>query len=310
MLTARTTIQAPSPEGSAAPRRDATERAGPQAAAGHAFGDVSVHAPRLRSPVRLAREVAQLHFDGVQLTAANRGDFVSCEAFTSSSAPTPEGRFCVRREGEAQRLGGVKGAWGRVKAFFDPDSDIAPVRQDRRRWFLIEPQFPTSRSRMQIHYGIASEGCVTVRDSLCFRVVELMVEGGDVAQGTGYDGYPPGNDANVVREERPVDCVAWLDVSYGPSVSESAAPPPVRITAQEEMPLYRTLRPGYTGPDVKTLQQRLANENFVLFRPPVTGIYGPETEAAVIAFQTTNRLHVDGIAGPETIARLRALERR
>jgi hypothetical protein len=203
----------------------------------------------------------------------------------------------------------------------DPDSPYAhrldlglerpgPVRQDRRRWYLLEPQFPTSRSRLQLHYGIASEGCITVRDSHCFTTLEGVLNQGGTATGTGYDGYPPGNEDGVVNEPRSVDCVAWLDVAYGPPVAETPEPPPYRITAQEEMPLYRTLRPGYTGPDVKTLQQRLAGELGPFFRPSVTGVYGPETEAAVLVFQTMQGLHRDSIAGPETIARLRALERK
>jgi hypothetical protein len=318
MLTARTAVQSQAPAESATPRRDRTGEAAPLVAADHAYADVSVHAPALRSEVRLARDsgearVGHATFDGATIVAAKGNYRAVCDAFTSSSAPTPNGRFCVRRQGEAQHLGGWRGAlaWG-LSAFYDRYGE-GPVRKDTSRWFLIEPQFTTSRSRMQIHYGIASEGCVTVTDSDCFHRLETILEQPGTDSGWGYDGYPPGNDADVSKDQQSVDCVAWLDVTDSTTstpTSESAEPPPVRIAAHEEMPLYRTLRPGYSGPDVKTLQQRLSDESFALLGPPVTGVYGPETTASVIAFQLANGLHVDGIAGPETIARLRLLERQ
>jgi hypothetical protein len=64
------------------------------------------------------------------------------------------------------------------------------------------------------------------------------------------------------------------------------------------------LKRGSRGSEVRTLQESL-NEN--LFPNPhlnVDGIFGPKTEAAVIAFQKQAVIQVDGIVGPQTRAAL------
>jgi hypothetical protein len=69
----------------------------------------------------------------------------------------------------------------------------------------------------------------------------------------------------------------------------------------------RTLRIGYSGPDVAELQQLLNR------RPPTSlpllamdGQFGPKTLARVTEFQRNNGLTVDGVVGPETWGRLSA----
>lgn len=54
---------------------------------------------------------------------------------------------------------------------------------------------------------------------------------------------------------------------------------------------------------VRVLQRRLAGLGFA--PGPIDGRYGPLTTHAVIRFQAARRLRVDGIAGPETLMRLR-----
>ncbi|WP_425449880.1 cell wall hydrolase [Dethiothermospora halolimnae] len=61
---------------------------------------------------------------------------------------------------------------------------------------------------------------------------------------------------------------------------------------------YRLLRFGSRGSDVSSLQSTLNNKGY--WAGPVDGIYGPLTEKAVINFQKSNNLLIDGIAGPET----------
>jgi hypothetical protein len=65
--------------------------------------------------------------------------------------------------------------------------------------------------------------------------------------------------------------------------------------------LTRTLEviePPMTGIDVQAVQQRLCELGY---EPgPIDGIYGPVTEAAVLAFQADNLLKIDGIVGPIT----------
>jgi peptidoglycan hydrolase-like protein with peptidoglycan-binding domain len=59
-----------------------------------------------------------------------------------------------------------------------------------------------------------------------------------------------------------------------------------------------SLSAGSEGRQVKLLQQTLGDIK-------VDGIFGPETEAAVRAFQTSRGLTVDGVVGPNTTAALR-----
>ncbi|MDX2099336.1 MAG: peptidoglycan-binding protein [Leptolyngbyaceae cyanobacterium bins.59] len=62
------------------------------------------------------------------------------------------------------------------------------------------------------------------------------------------------------------------------------------------------LRRGDRGAAVIDLQTTLKNQGY--FRGPVTGVYGPMTEAAVRQFQTTRQLKVDGVAGAQTLSTL------
>lgn len=62
----------------------------------------------------------------------------------------------------------------------------------------------------------------------------------------------------------------------------------------------RTLRLGMSGTDVMEIQAMLQKTGY---NPgPVDGVFGPQTQAAVIRFQTANGLVPDGIIGPATYA--------
>jgi len=58
---------------------------------------------------------------------------------------------------------------------------------------------------------------------------------------------------------------------------------------------------------VRGLQRRLAGSGFA--PGPIDGRYGPLTRRAVMRFQAAQRLRVDGVAGPETLAQLRVSAR-
>ena len=64
----------------------------------------------------------------------------------------------------------------------------------------------------------------------------------------------------------------------------------------------RTLRLGYTGEDVKLLQSRLIELGYL--NSTASGIFDSATQKAVKAFQLTNGLSVDGVAGTKTYAKL------
>ncbi|MCD8508872.1 MAG: N-acetylmuramoyl-L-alanine amidase [Bacillus sp. (in: Bacteria)] len=75
----------------------------------------------------------------------------------------------------------------------------------------------------------------------------------------------------------------------------------------EDMPVNlpsRTLRRGDHGEEVRRLQEALMDAGLRL-NYGADGIFGRETEQAVLRFQREHGLTVDGIAGPETYQRLR-----
>lgn len=64
------------------------------------------------------------------------------------------------------------------------------------------------------------------------------------------------------------------------------------------------LQQGSTGPDVTALQTKLEELGFDPHG--IDGNFGSGTKAAVIAFQQSKGLTVDGRAGPDTMAALQS----
>lgn len=66
------------------------------------------------------------------------------------------------------------------------------------------------------------------------------------------------------------------------------------------------LNPGSSGMAVRILQEALNNNGAA---PKITadGVYGPATKKAVMDFQRTNALEIDGIAGPQTLRKLKLI---
>lgn len=85
-----------------------------------------------------------------------------------------------------------------------------------------------------------------------------------------------------------------------PAASPAASPGIVPASSPAPAPASRfhTLRVGSTGPSVIWLQQRL--------KLKADGKFGPQTQAAVMAFQRANGLTADGVVGPLTWAKLGA----
>ncbi|MBM7555394.1 spore cortex-lytic enzyme [Halanaerobacter jeridensis] len=65
----------------------------------------------------------------------------------------------------------------------------------------------------------------------------------------------------------------------------------------------RTLKFGHVGSDVVQLQSKLQHSGYYYYS--VDGIYGKMTERAVIHFQQANNLRIDGLAGYDTIDKLK-----
>lgn len=63
----------------------------------------------------------------------------------------------------------------------------------------------------------------------------------------------------------------------------------------------RLQQPAMQGPDVRILQERLVDAGFDV---TADGIFGPHTRDALVSYQGRMGLNQDGVAGPETRARL------
>lgn len=133
-------------------------------------------------------------YDGANVYVNKNGRAHHCAAVTGSvGGPTPDGDYCIREQGAAQ-LGWI------------------PFVRDHSNWYLLEPQFSTTRFRMHLHPGSVSAGCVTVTDTRCFgRIAGILNRSGRITR-DGYDGYPPGNSEGVTNPKRSVTCVGLLTV--------------------------------------------------------------------------------------------------
>lgn len=65
----------------------------------------------------------------------------------------------------------------------------------------------------------------------------------------------------------------------------------------------KVLWQGARGPTVKVLQNKLQSLGFD--HRDETGLFGPSTKKAVLAFQKIQKLPADGLAGPQTLAALK-----
>lgn len=145
------------------------------------------------------KQVFDACYDYSEITVVDKKTKKSqtCSAITDPRKPTPTGVHCIRKQGDTQLPG-------------------------KDKWYLLEPQFQTTRCRMSLHYGTRTEGCITVTDKDCFDKLEaiLNLEREEVS-GVGHDGRPPGHTCctgaeygRPCRSEFPrrVKCIAVLYV--------------------------------------------------------------------------------------------------
>lgn len=90
-------------------------------------------------------------------------------------------------------------------------------------------------------------------------------------------------------------------VSGGSTGSSNSSSGTTDSSASTAVPT-RTLRKGYTGDDVKSVQTRLKTLGY--YSGSIDGKYGSGTMAAVKAFQKDNGLTADGLAGKNTYDKL------
>lgn len=96
-------------------------------------------------------------------------------------------------------------------------------------------------------------------------------------------GNPPNRPATAPASPQPA------------TTTRPAQPAATPATNYVELPI---LRLGMRGPAIESLQKRLQVTGFL--NGAVDGVFGAETQAAVIEFQETHNLSADGVVGPAT----------
>ncbi|MFU8870346.1 D-Ala-D-Ala carboxypeptidase family metallohydrolase [Micromonospora sp. SL4-19] len=100
--------------------------------------------------------------------------------------------------------------------------------------------------------------------------------------------------------------VAFALALPGAAIATVVAAPPAH--ADGCYTWNRTLSQGRSGEDVRQLQIRVAGWAAYRDIVKIDGRYGPETAAAVRRFQSAYGLRADGIAGPQTFAKIYDLQ--
>ncbi|MBE9177594.1 peptidoglycan-binding protein [Oculatella sp. LEGE 06141] len=119
--------------------------------------------------------------------------------------------------------------------------------------------------------------------------------------------FGPQTEAAVIRFQQASGLVA--DGIVGPATDaalRNAASAPASPVAQTPVPNDSGfLQLDSAGERVANLQTRLRDIGY--YNDTITGVFGPQTEAAVIRFQQANGLAADGIVGPSTEAALNSV---
>lgn len=91
---------------------------------------------------------------------------------------------------------------------------------------------------------------------------------------------------------------AAVTASAATAAPSATATEAATVTAATFVAPTRTLAEGMTGADVKSVQRRLAALKY--YPGPIDGQFGPDTQAAVWAFQEINRIKVTGVIDTAT----------
>ncbi|WP_231597674.1 peptidoglycan-binding protein [Bacillus sp. SA1-12] len=86
-----------------------------------------------------------------------------------------------------------------------------------------------------------------------------------------------------------------------PSQPQKSKPP---ASAVKSVRVSLPIGEGDSGPFVRDIQQELIKAGYRLLRFGADGVFGEETENAVMKFQRDHNLSVDGLVGPVTLNKL------
>ena len=157
---------------------------------------------------------------------------------------------------------------------------------------------PKQHSARVTHAGAVmlalGRGYSTVRGDAGVRALQRRLANAGYAPGPIDGRYGP----------RTEQAVSGFQAARGLGVDGIAGPLTLAALRKPSAVVYPGTGEGGRGSGrVRVLQRRLAEAGFA--PGPIDGRYGPRTEQTVSRFQTAHGLGVDGIAGPQTFARLR-----
>lgn len=122
-------------------------------------------------------------------------------------------------------------------------------------------------------------------------IVEVVRPDGVVTIEGNTDARGGGTGGKVMRQVRRSNMIG-----FGHPIFDAAAPPAPPAAPPAPVTDRPVLQQGAGGPYVRRLQ--------IALRIPSDGVFGPQTKAAVQAFQRGHGLAADGIVGPMTWAAL------
>lgn len=118
--------------------------------------------------------------------------------------------------------------------------------------------------------------------------------------------YVPNNDHWDVGQVRSLQIAQFVrDILAGQGRTIVPGAPPGQLPNPPSNPQAGYISKGMTGGGVKLIQELLTGLKYDV--GPIDGVFGYQTEQGVMAFQRDNGLSVDGIAGPQTLAKLSEL---
>lgn len=213
-------------------------------------------------------------------------------------------RMCSECEEELHRKAGP-GVEAVGDGFKHPTSGGRPLPHSERRFF--EPRFGQDLSHVRLHTNAQANEAARAFNALAYTMRN------DIVFADGQ--YRPGSDSgrrllahelvHTIQQVGAGERMVQRRIGEGHDLNSPRFAGDLVLEAVNDD--ERQLESGDKGAAVRKLQQALVDADFSLPRFGVDGDFGPETKAAVEAFQRASGLtgsNIDGIVGPITLGLL------
>ncbi len=221
--------------------------------------------------------------------------------------------MCARRMGDRWTLSACPSSIRNVTNGWNRDTDRQPLAEEDD-WFASSPLEPTEPTEPHAEIAWhdepdeprheAPEGLGRRQAIVVGAVVAAIVIG---AAGILLARSLGGSDGTTTPTTTgSTGTVPTTPTKTTPAQTTSTQTTPTQTTptGTSSVPTDATLKAGVTGAAVTALQQALTTIGYAPGK--ADGTYGPGTTLAVSAFQKSNGLTADGVAGPTTIAAINA----